>query len=50
MAKTMLQREFESVCGQDHAHVMRRWVVAETDGETVDETVDMVLDGADIEE
>jgi len=29
---------------------MRRWVVAETDVEVVDETVDVVLAGADEEE
>jgi len=33
MANTMLQREFESISGQDHSHVMRRWVVALTDVE-----------------
>ena len=50
MANTTLQCEFESVCGEDHAQVMRRWVVAETDIEAVDETVDVVLAGADDEE
>jgi len=29
---------------------MRRWVVAETDAEVVDETIDVVLAGADEEE
>jgi len=43
-------RKFESVSGQDHAQVMRRWVVAETEVEAVDETVDVVLAGADDEE
>jgi len=50
MANTTLHREFESVSGKDHAQVMRRWVVAETDVEAVDETVDVVLAGADDEE
>ena len=50
MANTTLQREFESVSGQDHAQVMRRGVVAETDVEAVDVTVDVVLAGADGEE
>jgi len=50
MANTTLQREFESVCGQEHAQVMRRWVVAETDVEAVDETGDVVLAEADYEE
>jgi len=50
MANTTLQREFTSVSGQDHAQVMRRWVVAETDVEAVDVTVDVVLAGADDEE
>jgi len=50
MANTTLQREFESVSGRDHAQVMRRWVVAETDVEAVDETVDVVMAGADDEE
>jgi len=49
-ANTTLQREFESVSGEDHAQVMRRWVVAETDVEAVGETVDVVLAGADDEE
>jgi len=47
---TTLQREFESVSSRDHAQVMRRWVVAETDVEAVDETVDVVMAGADDEE
>jgi len=50
MADTTLQREFESVSGQDHAQVMPRWVAAETDVEAVDERVDVVLAGADDEE
>jgi len=50
MANTTLQREFESVSGQDHAQVMRRWVVAETDVEAVDDMIFMVLAGADDEE
>ena len=50
MANTMLQREFESISGQDHSHVMRRWVVALTDVEAVDETVDVILAGANDEE
>jgi len=50
MANTTLQREFESVSGQNHAQVMRRWVVAEADVEAVDVTVDVVLAGADDEE
>jgi len=47
MANTTLQREFESESGQDHAQVMRRWVVAETKVDAVDETVDVVLAGVD---
>jgi len=50
MANTTLQRVLASISGQDHAQVMRRWVVAETDIEAVDETVDVVLAGADDEE
>jgi len=50
MANTTLQREFESVSDQDHAQVRRRWVLAETDVKAVDETVDVVLAGADDEE
>jgi len=50
MANTTRQREFESVSGQDHAQVMRRWVVAETDLEAVDVTVDVVWAGADDEQ
>jgi len=50
MANTTLQREFESVSGQDHAQVMRRWVVAETDVEAIDVTDDVVLAGAEDEE
>jgi len=50
MANTTLQREFESESGQDHAQVMRRWLVAETDVEAIDQMVDMVLAGADDDE
>jgi len=50
MANMTLRREFESVSGQDHAQVMRRWVVAETDVEAVDESADVVSAGADDEE
>jgi len=50
MAHTTLQREFESVSGPDHAQVMRRWVLAETDVEAVDVAVDVVFAGADDEE
>jgi len=50
MANTTLQREFESVSGQDHAQVMRLWVVAETDVEAIDVTDDVVLAGAEDEE
>jgi len=50
MVNTTLQRVLASISGQDHAQVMRRWVVAETDIEAVDETVDVVLAGADDEE
>jgi len=44
------QHEFEGVSGQDQAQVMRCWVVAETDVETLDQTVDMVLAGVDDDE
>jgi len=50
MAHTTLQREFKSISGPDHAQVMRRWVLAETDVEAVDEAVDVLLAGADDEE
>jgi len=50
MANTTLQHEFKSVSGQDHVQVMRRWVVAETDVDAVDVTVDVVVAGADDEE
>jgi len=50
MANTTLQCEFESVSGEDHSQVMRRWVVAETNVEAIDEKVDVVLAGADHEE
>jgi len=50
MANTTLQYEFESVSGQDHAQVLRRWVVAETNVEAIDVKVDVVLAGADDEE
>jgi len=36
--------------GSDHAQVMRRWVLAETDVEAVDAAVDVLLAGADDEE
>jgi len=36
--------------GEDHAQVMRRWVVAETNVEAIDVKVDVVLAGADDEE
>jgi len=39
MALTTLQREFKSVSGPDHAQVIRRWVLAETDVEAVDEAL-----------
>jgi len=50
MANTTPQCEFESVSGEDHAQVMRRWVVAETNIEAIDVKVDVVLPGADDEE
>jgi len=50
MANTTLQCEFESVSGEDHAQVMRRWVVAEINFEAIDVKVDVVLAGADDEE
>jgi len=50
MANTTLQCEFESVSGEDHAQVMRRWVVAETNVEAIDVKVDVVLAGADDKE
>jgi len=50
MANTTLQCEFESVSGVDHAQVMRRLVVAETNVEAIDVKVDVVLAGADDEE
>jgi len=50
MANTALQCEFESVSGEDHAPVMRRWVVAETNVKAIDVKVDVVLAGADDEE
>ena len=49
MANTTLQCEFESVSGEDHAQVMRRWVVAETNVEAIDATVDVALARADDE-
>jgi len=45
-SNTTLQCEFESVTGEDHAQVMRRWVVAETNVEAIDVKVDVVLAGA----
>jgi len=50
MANTTLQCEIESVSGEDHAQVMRRWVVAETNVEAIDVKVDVVLAEADDEE
>jgi len=50
MANTTPQCEFESVSGEDHAQVMRRWVVAETNIEAIDVKVDVVFPGADDEE
>jgi len=50
MANTSLQCEFESVSGEDHAQVMRRWVVAETNVEAIDVKVYVVSAGADDEE
>jgi len=50
VASTTLQCEFESVRGEDHAQVMRRWVVAETNVKAIDVKVDVVLAGADDEE
>jgi len=49
MANTT-QCEFESVSGEDHAQVMRRWVVAETNVQAIDVKVDVVLARADDEE
>jgi len=49
-ANTTLQPNFQSVSGRDHAQVMRRRVVAETDEEAIHETVDVVLARADHEE
>jgi len=50
MTNAMLEREFEDGSGQDQVQAMRRWVVAETDVEAVDQTVDRVPAGADHEE
>jgi len=50
MANTTLEHEFEGVSGPDQAQAMRRWPVAETDVEAIDQTVDMVLAGADDDE
>jgi len=50
MANTTLPCEFESVTGEDHAQVMRRWVVAETNVEAIDVKVDVLLAGADDKE
>jgi len=47
---TLAECEFESVSGEDHAQVMRCWVVAETNVEAIDVKVDVVLAGADDEE
>ena len=49
-ANATLEREFEDGSGQDQVQAMRRWVVAETDVEAVDQTVDRVPAGADHEE
>ena len=49
MANTT-QCEFESLSGEDHAQVMRRWVVAETNVQAIDVKIDVVLAGADDEE
>jgi len=49
MANTT-QCEFESVSGEDHAQVMRRWVVAETNVQAIDVKVDVLLARADDEE
>jgi len=46
MANTTLQCELESVSGEDHAQVMRRWVVDETNVEAIDVKVAVVLAGA----
>jgi len=50
MANTTLQCEFESVSGEDHAQVMRCWVVAETNVEAIDVKDEVVLAGADDKE
>jgi len=50
MANMTLQCEIDSASGEDHAQVMRRWVVAETNVEAIDVKVDVVLAGADDEE
>jgi len=50
MVANTTQCEFESVSGEDHAQVMRPWVVAETNVEAIDVKVDVVLAGADDEE
>ena len=50
MANMMLQREFEYECGQTQAQVVRRWPVAETDVEAIDQTVGIVLAGVDDKE
>ena len=50
MANTTLEHEFEGVSGPDQAQAMRRWLVAETEVEAMDQTVDMVLAGADNDE
>jgi len=50
MANTTLQPTFQSAGSQDDAQVMRGRVVAETNVEAINETVDIVLAGADHEE
>ena len=50
MAHTSLEHELDGLSGQEQVLAVRRWLTAETDVEAIDQTVNMVLTGADNEE
>lgn len=50
MACMTLSKEFAGVSTGDREHAARLWLAAEDDSVAVDETVDMLLAGEDVDE
>ena len=50
MANTSLEHEFDGLSGQEQVLAVRRWQTAETDVESIDQTVHMVLTRRDDQE